>query len=296
MVNDWFHNIIKPGSVTPKNGLWIANAFLDKTFKWSFADEWNEHSRTNQQKTWDWTAKERVEQFYIETKTSSSALQDKIILDAGCGNGQLTKALADAGANIIGIDVHPYLPAQLSTEKLQFIQGDFDEPPFNKKSFDIIIANGTIHHTKDTFHSFQSLASLVKPNGKLYVWLYKSPDGMWRKFLLWWLDIFRFFISRFPGSLQKISVNMLTGFFFILSRIRKGKNSKRSKEEIKINVYDAFTPKHRHYHNPVEIATWFSKCGFDEPVLSHWDNAIGFGMVAVKNNPLHKPAGENFTM
>ncbi len=295
MTTNWLEQILKPGTVTAANGIWIANELLNKKIKWSFADEWKEHAKTNQQKTWDWTAQQRLEQFYIETRTTATELKGKVVLDAGCGNGQLSKAIADAGANVAGVDLHPYLPANISTSNLQFVQADFDEPPFKENSFDIIIANGTIHHTKNTFHSFQSLAGLVKQDGKFYVWVYKKPDGWWRKFLLWWLDAKRFFISRFPAWLQKICVNILTSFFFLLSRIRNGKNTKRSKEEIRINVYDAFTPRYRHYHNPVEVAAWFYKCGFDEPILSHWDNAIGFGMVAAKNNNHQKPAGDHFT-
>ncbi len=282
MTTDWFHNIIIAGSTRLHNGIWVANALLGKEFKWSFADEWKEYAKTNQLKTWDKTAAQRLAQFYIETKTSPQELINTAVLDAGCGNGQLTKAIADAGANIVGIDLHPYLPSKYISANLQFVQADFDDPPFNKNTFDIIIANGSIHHTKDTFHSFRSLANLVKQHGKLYVWVYKKPNGWWKRFLLWWLDGFRFFICRFPPGMQKFCVQVFTGLFFILSRIRKGQNSKRTKDEIRINVYDAFTPRYRHYHKPDEVTNWFYQCGFDVPVLSHLHNPIGFGMVAVK--------------
>jgi SAM-dependent methyltransferase len=294
MPANWFHSIINNKEVTETNGIWVSNALLNKKLKWSFAEEWKEHAKTNQQKTWDWTATQRLEQFYIETKTDKNALKDKIILDAGCGNGLLTKAIADAGASLVGIDLHPYLPSNLISDSLQFVQCDFDNPPFYSSTFDIIIANGTIHHTKNTFHSFQSLAGLVKEHGKFYVWVYKRPTGLWKNILLVLLDFFRFFISSMPAGLQKFFVQAFTRFFFILSRIRKGQNSLRTKEEIRINVYDAFTPRYRHYHNPIEVAGWFNHCGFDEPVLSHWDNPVGFGMVAVKKTEHQKTAGANF--
>jgi SAM-dependent methyltransferase len=286
MTADWFNNVLIAGSTTCHNGIWVDHSFLNKKFRWSFADEWKEHARTKQQKTWDQTATQRLEQFYIETRTSPEEIINSIVLDAGCGNGQLTEAIAGAGANVIGIDVHPHLPANGSSANLHFVQADFDTAPFKKDTFDIIIANGSIHHTKNTLHSFQSLAGLVKQNGKLYVWVYKNPTGWWKKFLLWWLDLFRFFICRFPPGLQKFCVNVLTGLFFMLSRIRKGQNSKRTKEEIRINVYDAFTPRYRHYHDPAQVARWFYQCGFTQPVLSHLDNPIGFGMMAVKNRDL----------
>ena len=282
MTTAWFHTILLDNATLLKDGIWIARSFSAEKISRSFGAEWKEHGRTNQQKTWDLTATQRLQQFYIDTQTTADTLTGITLLDAGCGNGQLTKAIANTGANVIGIDVHSWLPANFSADNIQFVQGDFDDPPFHKKAFDIIIANGSIHHTKDTFHSFSSMASLVKENGKLYVWVYKIPGGWWQRFLVWWLDLFRFFISRFPAGLQKFCVNILTGFFFLLSRVRKGQNSNRTREEIRINVYDAFTPRYRHYHSPAEVTQWYRHCGFDEPVISHPDNGIGFGMVARK--------------
>lgn len=257
---------------------------LNKKQSWSFAAEWKEHAASKQEKTWDMTAAERLEYFYDETMTDPSFIRNKTVLDAGCGNGQLTKAITDAGARVVGIDMQPHLPASLSNDQLQFVQASFDDPPFHEKSFDIIIANGSIHHTPDTRRSFRSLSKLVKENGRLYVWVYKKPEKVRDRFLLWWLDLLRFFISRFPAALQKFSVNMITFFFYVLSRIRKGENSKRTKAEIRINVYDAFTPRYRFYHSTIAVTKWFIDEGFDIPLMTHVYNKYGFGMVGIKPN------------
>lgn len=294
MQSNWFQNICKENVLVLRKGIWVDKNIVTGQDRWSFSQEWKQHADEKQIKTWGLTAEQRVEQFYIETRSSPAEIKEKIILDAGCGNGLLTKALAGAGACVVGIDMHSQLPGELSTSQLQFVQADFDTPPFKEKTFDIVIANGSTHHTRNTFTSFQSLASLVKEGGKLYVWLYKKPSGIYKRFLLWWLDFFRFIISRLPVNLQKFSVNILTTVFYILSRIRKGENSKRTREEIRINIYDAFTPRYRHYQNPIETAQWFYKCKFDNPSLTHWDNQYGFGMFAVRNSDRSEPAGENF--
>jgi SAM-dependent methyltransferase len=225
------------------------------------------------------TADDRLEKFFIETQTQPHELRGKIILDAGCGNGQLTKVIAGTGAYAVGIDRHDRLPT--SDKNVQFVQADFDNPPFVKNSFDIIIANGSIHHTKNTFRSFQSLGELVKQNGKLYVWVYKKQTGF-NGILLKCLDVSRFFISRSPAKLQRFFVNVFTSFFFGLSRIRKGENSGRSKEEIRINIYDAFTPRYRYYHSTDEVENWFRQCGFEQIAVTHSNNRYGFGMVGTK--------------
>jgi SAM-dependent methyltransferase len=278
MQASWFDDITEKESLAIIDGRWVSRQLTAAS--WSFSHEWKEHASTQQQRTWDMTARQRLEHFYTETKITKEQLPGKLVLDAGCGNGQLTQAIAAAGANVVGIDRQPHLPP--GDAHTQFVQSDFDTPPFKPQSFDIIIANGSIHHTPDTFHSFQSLTALVKEGGRLYVWVYKKQKG-WQRFLLWWLDVCRFFISRFPASLQRFTVNLLTGFFYYLSRIRKGNNSERSKDEIRINVYDAFTPRYRYYFTPAQVKDWFIKTGFTEVMVTHDNNKYGFGMLGIKN-------------
>jgi SAM-dependent methyltransferase len=289
----WFQQILKEDHpLRFRNGVWMDETIASQSGQWSFSQEWKEHADARQENTWVWNVQERLDQFFIETKTSEEQIKDKIILDAGCGNGQLTEAIANSGARLVGIDIHACLPA--SKENLQFVQASFDDPPFKENSFDIIIANGSIHHSPGTKKSFRSLASLVNENGKLYVWVYRKPESMAGKILLGIVDGIRFFIARLPVSLQKFSVRLITEFTYWLSRIREGENTKRSRKEMLINNYDTFTPRYRHYHTTTELAQWFHECGFEEPVLSHWDNKYGFGMMAVKNKDRLPAAGLNF--
>ena len=254
----WFEKILIPRQVRFHNGIWISNDLSNTRQNWSFTQEWREHSKTNQQRTWDMTAEKRLENFYKETQTNPEFIRDKVILDAGCGNGQLTMAIAQKGAFVIGIDRQPHLPAVWSNNMLKFVQADFDSAPFYNNSFHIVIANGSIHHTANAKNSFSSLSKLVKPGGRLYIWVYKKPNKWKDKFLLWWLDFFRFFICRFPPSLQKFSVTIFTHLFYWLSRIRKGENSARTIAEIRINIFDAFTPRYRSYHTQQQIMEWLS--------------------------------------
>lgn len=276
----WFDSIIKKNCLDLIDNRWVCHSIDKNASSWSFSTEWKEHAATSQEKTWDMTAAERLLHFYSETKMSPEQLPNKLVLDAGCGNGQLTIAIGNTGAHAIGIDRQPHMPA--GTSNTQFIQCDFDNPPFTPQIFDIIIANGSIHHTKSTFSSFQSLTKLVKEDGRLYVWVYKKQKG-WKGFLVGCLDLVRYFMSRFPNQLQRFSVNALTFFFYILSRIRKGENSHRTKAEIRINIYDAFTPKYRSYHTKEEIQDWFTDSGFKEVAVTHDNNKYGFGMLGIRS-------------
>ena len=129
---------------------------------------------------------------------------------------------------------------------------------------------------------FDTLASLTKTDGRFYVWVYKKQEEKKDKILLQLLDFTRFFISRLPSFLQKICVVLLTTFFYILSRIRKGENSSKPFEEIKTNTYDAFTPKYRSYHIEDEIKNWFIETNFASIHLTHSNNKYGFGMLGIR--------------
>jgi len=284
MQANWIHELLLEGMLEYKNGRWISKDITSSQVAWSFSSEWKSHLDTGQQKTWDMTAAQRLECFYGETKTNPAELTGKIVLDTGCGTGQLTEAIAAAGARTIGIDRQPHLPD--GNASCQFIQGDFDQPPLKPAGFDIVIANGSIHHTPDTRLSFNAISSLVKPGGKLYVFVYRKQRG-WKRIQLFFLDFARFFISRMGPGLQRFFVNMLTTFFYGLSRIRKGENSSRSKPEIRINIYDAFTPRYRFYHDQEEISHWFAENGFDKMEVTLAGNAYGFGMLGIRELSNH---------
>jgi hypothetical protein len=83
--------------------------------------------------------------------------------------------------------------------------------------------------------------------------------------------------------LQKFSVNIFTYFFYCLSRVRKGENSARTIAEIRINIFDAFTPRYRSYHTQEQITEWFHEEFFDKTLLTYPGDRYGFGMLGLKN-------------
>lgn len=271
---------------------------------WSFSQEWLEHNERHMSLTWGWTIKERIAQFYIETETTPNSIQGKTIVDAGCGNGQLTKALALQGANVIGVDVISTLSPIVQSLKLQqegihnlcFIQADVSNIPLKDASCDIVISNGVLHHTPNTRNAFLNVARLLKPGGKLYVWLYAKPPGFKDKVFFWLMDVLRHFVILFKPGGQKALVRAYAKLAYFISRKRKGRNSQKDFNTILIDVYDTLTPKYRHYHTPVEVAGWYNEAGFGSPTLTHWKQNYGFGVCATKLSAPMMPAGEDFKL
>ena len=100
------------------------------------------------------------------------------VLDAGCGTGQLACFLSMARRTVVGLD---FSRASLrlgagfaSRARLgaSFVQADLFRPPLARASFDVVLANGVLHHTADPAGGLRALAALVRPGGHLVAGLY----------------------------------------------------------------------------------------------------------------------------
>jgi ubiquinone/menaquinone biosynthesis C-methylase UbiE len=290
----WLDDIIDQNKVSLCNQVWVSTGLSKNKSNWSFSDEWEFHRSNVGDITWDYTSKQRADQFFLEVQLNKNEIEGKVILDAGCGSGYLTRTLSELGAKVIGLDLQVNLPGDWSTDNLQFVQADFHDLPFNPACFDYIIANGSLHHTPNTEAAFKKLAPLVKNNGKFYLWLYKHQTNF-RKRILWnFFDVSRLVISRLPVRIERLCVNLYTEIFYLISKIRKGRNTNRGKNELRVNLYDTLTPRYRNYHSPEEVARWFHESSFEPPVITHWDNDYGFGLVGTKRINVPKAPGENF--
>jgi 2-polyprenyl-3-methyl-5-hydroxy-6-metoxy-1,4-benzoquinol methylase len=263
---------------------------------WSFSDEWNIHFNSNLVKTWGFTVDERVQQFFLETGVDPEWCTGRLILDAGCGNGQLSEGLSRIGANIIGLDYSEsvfHAECRRQSPTVHFVQGDLQNPPFEPGTFDLIISNGVLHHTPNTNRTFVEVARLVKQEGRLYLWLYRRSEIFKMRFLvLPLIELMRAIASRASPSAQKLIVKSYASVLVAMHKVSRRRGD-CSWQEYLVGAYDAVTPKWRHYHTPLEVAYWFFLNGYSAPVVTHWDNPYGFGMVAEKK-PQGATPGRNF--
>lgn len=269
---------------------------VQNEFRWSFSIEWDQHFNHDLDRTWRWTAEERMRQFLLEADVDPDACRGKLILDAGCGNGQLSECLTGLGATVIALD---YSNSVFRAEKrrrsanVHFVRADLQAPPFDIGTFDLIISNGVLHHTPDTYKTFVAVARLVNPGGRFYLWLYRKPEKFFRRYLLLPLiDWVRTVVSRLPSGPQKLIVSAFAFASLLLHKIL-GKYKDFSWRERMVEAYDRITPLWRHYHSPLEVSCWFFQNGYSPPTITHWDNPSGFGMVAAKK-PQEDVPGVNF--
>jgi SAM-dependent methyltransferase len=104
------------------------------------------------------------------------------VLDVGCGMGRYAGLVANHGAEVVGIDVSSAVEKAAELwPQCAFVRGDIVAPPFMPESFDLVYSFGVLHHLPDPLRGLRRCYELVKPGGRLLVWVYSSRGGILRK-------------------------------------------------------------------------------------------------------------------
>lgn len=99
------------------------------------------------------------------------------VLDAACGAGVLALRAAEAGADVVGIDIAPNLIAQARERaraglSIRFDEGDVEALPYDDASFDRVVSQfGAIFAPRPDVVAAE-LARVLKPGGRvvLFCW------------------------------------------------------------------------------------------------------------------------------
>ncbi|HXU68014.1 MAG TPA: methyltransferase domain-containing protein [Polyangia bacterium] len=140
----------------------------------SFGFEWTHYSEMLP----EW---ERNSRFYFEP-LGDGALGGKLVLEGGCGKGRHTYHALKAGARMVvvdfsrAIDVAERNCRDLPGERL-FVQADLMALPFPPATFDLAFSFGVLHHLPEPEAGFARLVALVRPGGRVLVYLYHALEG-----------------------------------------------------------------------------------------------------------------------
>jgi len=208
------------------------------------------------------TEEEELKNFFRYFGITPDDLQGKIILDAGCGCGRLTKALSRFGKEIIGIDISSSIGMAYQTcmsgKNTAIIQADVLNPPFQKATFDYVWAEDTICYVKEVRKAFDLLSDLVKPSGKLFVRVPCIDRSC--------------FAVKLRGVLafsHKISRRILFCLCYCLAipwsimklMLRKKSSGLRSNAFF---LFNALSPRFIAYQNEEEMIMWFKENHFSD--------------------------------
>jgi ubiquinone/menaquinone biosynthesis C-methylase UbiE len=106
--------------------------------------------------------------------------ENKIVLDAGCGSGKFSAAIAKFGAKkVIGVDIGShgldFARSQAAktdyADRLEYVYGSLLDIPLDSESVDIVWSNGVIHHTTDYEMCLKEFNRVLKNKGDLFLYV-----------------------------------------------------------------------------------------------------------------------------
>ncbi len=100
--------------------------------------------------------------------------RDKSVLDIGCAKGDDLLGIKDTfkgDINLYGLETYePYRKIAIDNGiNVAEFNLECDRMPFSNSSFDVIILNQILEHTKELFFIFDELARVIKPDGILII-------------------------------------------------------------------------------------------------------------------------------
>ena len=217
--------------------------------------------------------------FRNRTGWAETDLAETLVLDAGCGMGRYTRAATAMGARVIGIDLSWSVSAarelHADEPRAGFVRGDLLRTPFADETFDAIYSIGVLDHTPDPKRAFLELARLLKPGGRIAIWVYRKE----RPALEAVMDLQRAISTRLPlpilvllskmsaplGGLKRCLLfhenKLIARFGVALNVLTIGVSMHPDPESRVCDTLDWYAPKYASRHTVAEVSSWFAEAG-----------------------------------
>ena len=127
-----------------------------------------------------------VAEHYIDKRTAlvKSLLPfGGLVLDVGCGTGQLGAAIASEGFDVFGVDLSSSMVARARERGLVgTYAGVTTALPFADHSFDLALTVATLHHLETPERVAQTVCEMgrvIKPGGFVVLWDHNPSNPYW---------------------------------------------------------------------------------------------------------------------
>jgi SAM-dependent methyltransferase len=137
-------------------------------YEWSHFNDWKPSGETN------------FEDYF--GRFDLKWLRGRTVLDAGCGMGRHARQIAPFAGGVIAIDFSRAIDAAAHNvadrSNVQCLQADLTRLPLAENAFDFVYSMGVLHHLADTRGVLVGLVRVLKPGGRLRLYLYWKRQGM----------------------------------------------------------------------------------------------------------------------
>lgn len=199
-----------------------------------------------------------------ETFFTANDIEGKYVLDAGCGTGIFSLIFAKKGAKKVeGIDISEgilekarSLRKKFKIQNIGFKKEDMLDLSFKDKTFDIVWAWGSIHHTTAPLKALEELIRVLKRDGSLLLAVYNRTK------ITFLHEILRKILVRMPRKSWAILTKILASVFAPVVFLFKKREKSRKGEKLEELILDWYFVPIKHYYLPKEIIFFLEERGF----------------------------------
>ncbi len=212
---------------------------------------------------------EDLEVFKTKTGVDPEELGGLTVLDAGCGSGRYSRVVAEHGARVVGVDksraVEKAAAVCRAYPDVVFARADLLALPFLDATFDFVFSIGVIHHTSAPRLAFGQLARVVKPGGRLAVWVYRRNTWMQERIN----QALRGVTVRMdPQQLEQLcwALAVVGGIPVVRRTLNKLVNfSSHPDFELRVcDNFDWYACRYQFHYTEEDLLGWFREEGFSE--------------------------------
>lgn len=148
----------------------------------------------------------RSQAFQERWQAAMGSWDDKIVVDIGCGPGNVYATLGGSPKLLIGVDISRGALEMAQEVGYKPILADAHYLPFVNGFADIVVLNATVHHCDDMGRILSEAARIVRPGGILFTdqdpqvsaWNFKGLGLFLRdiRFPLYWLMQYKHYIPE----------------------------------------------------------------------------------------------------
>ena len=191
--------------------------------------------------------------------------EGKIITDIGCGCGRNLMYASKYASKLIGVDLSKqsleFAKNFIQSDNLELVLGNNLEIPLDSNFSDLVVSDGVVHHTGDTVGAFKECVRVLKPNGLLYLAVYKKYR--YYPFLYKYVGAFLRILNKTKVG-NFIMENTFVLLHFLMYRIFR--KQKLSLQETRNIFYDYFITPVATFQSKKEVSEWIgeSNCSLEK--------------------------------